>query len=152
MRLLIRWVALTVSILTVSYLLDGIEVSSFWSALFAAAALGVLNAFVRPVLLVLTLPINFLTLGIFTFVINALLLLLVSAIIPGFDVNGFWTAIFGAILISIINGLLTWGLPGRKPVFIVKRGQGPTFNDKNTGRDNRNNDAIDLKKSGERWE
>jgi putative membrane protein len=141
-RLLFRWVALTASILTVSYLLDGISVSSFWSALFAAAALGVLNAFVRPILLLLTLPINFLTLGIFTFVINALLLLLVSAIIPGFNVNGFWTAIIGAILISLIHAILTWGMPGKKNFFFVRRHVASS-----------NDDTIDLKKGRKgQWE
>ncbi|MDR2861410.1 MAG: phage holin family protein [Syntrophobacterales bacterium] len=143
MRLLFKWIALTASILTVSYLLDGIHVNSFWSAFFAAAALGILNAVVRPVLLLLTLPINFLTLGIFTFVINALLLLLVSAIVPGFNVDGFWAAVIGAILISIINAILTWGLSDRKNFFFVRRRAVPPADD----------DTIDLKKNGRgRWE
>jgi putative membrane protein len=72
--LFIRWLILTLSILAAAYLLEGIEVSSFFSAFFAAAVLGILNAFFRPVLILLTLPINLLTLGLFTFVVNALIL------------------------------------------------------------------------------
>jgi len=142
-RLLLKWIVLTISIFIVSYLLDGIRVSSFWSAFFAAAALGVLNTVVRPVLLLLTLPINILTLGILTFVINALLLLFVSAIIPGFDVDGFWVAIIGAILISIINAILAWGLPDKRSFFFVRQ-QAPLRG---------NNDTIDLKQNERgRWE
>ena len=106
MKLLIRWVVLTASILFVSYLLDGIKVENFLTALFAAAVLGILNSIVRPILIILTLPINFLTFGIFTFIINATLLMLVSLIIPGFQIDGFWTAVWGSILISITSALL----------------------------------------------
>ncbi len=84
-----RWIILTVAILVTSYLMDGIHVSGFFSAFFAAAILGILNAFFRPILLVLTLPINILSLGLFTFVLNAVLLMIVSGVIPGFDVYGF---------------------------------------------------------------
>lgn len=105
--LYIRWVILTIAILVTSYLLDGIQSSGFFSALFAAAILGILNALFRPILLVLTLPINILTLGLFTFVINALLLRLVAVLIPGFDVYGFWSAVFGSLLISLVSWILT---------------------------------------------
>lgn len=106
MKLLIKWIVLTASILFVSYLLDGIKVDNFLTALLAAAALGILNAILRPLLIILTLPINVLTFGIFTFIINAGLLMLVSELIAGFHVSGFWTAIIGSILISITSGLL----------------------------------------------
>ena len=105
--LLIRWLILTLSILAAAYLLAGIEVRSFFSALFAAAALGILNAFFRPILLLLTLPINILTLGLFTFVINALLLMMTSGIISGFHVQGFWSAVLGSLVISLVSWLLT---------------------------------------------
>ena len=84
----IRWLILTFSIIISSYLLEGIQVSGFISAFFAAAILGILNAFFRPVLFILTLPINILSLGLFTFVIYAVMLLMVSGVIPGFNVNG----------------------------------------------------------------
>ncbi|MCF8145870.1 MAG: phage holin family protein [Deltaproteobacteria bacterium] len=107
MGLLIRWLILTAAITVASYLISGIQVSGFFSAFFAAAILGVLNVFFRPVLLILTLPINILTLGLFTFVINALLLKMASGVISGFVVQGFWSAVWGALIISLVNWLLS---------------------------------------------
>jgi putative membrane protein len=106
MRFLLRWLILTVAIIFASYFLEGIRVEDFFSAFFAAALLGLLNVFFRPVLIILTLPINILSLGLFTFIINALLLKMVSGVVSGFDVIGFWAAIFGSLIISIISGLL----------------------------------------------
>ena len=105
--ILIRWLLLTISIILTSYLVDGIYVASFFSALFAALVLGILNALFRPVLIVITLPINILTLGLFTFVINALLLKMVSGVVPGFYVYGFWSAVFGSLIISLVSWLLS---------------------------------------------
>lgn len=102
----LRWLTLTAAILVSAFLLDGIQVRSFFSAFFAAAFLGILNAFFRPIALILTLPINILTLGLFTFVINAFMLKIASAVIPGFDVYGFWTSIFGALIIGGLSWLL----------------------------------------------
>ncbi len=113
--LLIRWLILTIAIIITAYLLDGIRISGFFSAFFAAAILGLLNAFFRPILLVLTLPINILSLGLFTFIINAMLLMMVSGLIPGFNVYGFWSAVFGSLFISLVSWVLT--------SFIDKRGQ-----------------------------
>ena len=128
--LVIRWLVLAVAIMAASYLLDGIEVKGFFSALGAAAMLGILNAFFRPVLLILTLPINILSLGLFTFIINALMLKMASGVIPGFDVRGFWTALLGALIITLISWLLN--------AFISERGRV---------------EFIDLKKrDGNRWE
>ena len=107
MGLLVRWLALTAAIVIASYLISGIEVSGFFSAFFAAAILGILNIFFRPILFILTLPINLLTFGLFTFVINALLLKMASGVISGFQVHGFWSALFGALVISVVNWLLT---------------------------------------------
>jgi len=107
MGLLVRWLILTAAITVAAYLIDGIHVSGFFSAFFAAAILGVLNVFFRPVLLILTLPINLLTLGLFTFVINAVLLKMVSGVISGFEVHGFWSAVWGALIISVVNWLLS---------------------------------------------
>ena len=132
MGILIRWTILTVSIIIASYLLEGIRISSFFSAFFAAAALGILNALFRPILLILTLPINVLTLGLFTFIINALMLKMVSGIIPGFDVQGFWTAVIGSLIISVISWLLN--------SFISDRGRVERV------------EYIDLTKKGDKWE
>jgi len=106
MGLLVRWSVLTAAIVIASYLISGIEISGFFSAFFAAAILGILNIFFRPILFILTLPINLLTFGLFTFVINALLLKMASGVIEGFQVHGFWSAVFGALVISVVNWLL----------------------------------------------
>ena len=105
--LLLRWFILTVAIMTAAYLFSGIHVSGFGSALFAALILGMLNAFFRPILFVLTLPINVLTLGLFTFVINALLLMMTSGVIGGLVVDGFGSALFGSLIISVVSWLLS---------------------------------------------
>ncbi len=106
MGLLVRWLVLTAAIMVASYLIQGIEVNGFFSAFFAAAILGVLNVFFRPILLILTLPINILTLGFFTFIINAVLLKMASGVISGFVVHGFWSAVFGGFIISVVSWLL----------------------------------------------
>jgi len=103
----IRWLILTFAIIATSYLIDGIQVSGFLSAFFAAAILGILNAFFRPILLILTLPVNILSLGLFTFIINAIVLMMVSGVISGFEVYGFWSAVLGSLLISLVSWLLT---------------------------------------------
>jgi putative membrane protein len=110
----IRWLILTAAIMLTSYLLDGIQVSGFFSALLAAAILGVLNVFFRPVLLILTLPFNILTLGLFTFVINAVLLMMASGVISGFSVRDFWSALIGSLLISFVNAVLGAFVDDRK--------------------------------------
>jgi putative membrane protein len=105
--LLWRWLMLTLAIMFASYTVDGIVVSGALSAFFAAALLGLLNTFFRPLLLILTLPINILTFGLFTFVINALLLKMASGLIPGFYVMGFGPALLGSLIISVVNWMLT---------------------------------------------
>ena len=121
----LRWLILTFSIIATSYLIDGIQVSGFVSAFFAAAILGILNAFFRPVLFILTLPVNILSLGLFTFVINALMLMMVSGVISGFKVYGFWSAVFGSLFISLVSWLLT--------SFISERGTVQYIDLKNVG-------------------
>jgi putative membrane protein len=113
--LLLRWLILTAAIMVAAYLFSGIHVSGFGSALFAALILGILNAFFRPILFILTLPINVLTLGLFTFVINALLLMMTSGVIGGLVVDGFGSALFGSLIISLVSWLLS--------SFINDRGQ-----------------------------
>jgi len=107
-RLLIHMVA----ILIISYLLPGlIRVEGIWAALVAAFLLGIVNAILRPILVFFTLPITVLTFGLFLLVINGLMLWLVSAIVRGFHVNGFWGAVLGSILISIVSWILSRFLP-----------------------------------------
>jgi putative membrane protein len=145
--ILIRWLTTTAAILATAYVLDGIRVSGFFSAIFAAATLGILNAFFRPIALLLTLPINILSLGLFTFIINALMLKMASGLIPGFDVYGFWTAIFGSFLISVISWLLN--------SFISEQGTVTSINVKHSRRTTMGNedDTIDLEHKGDnRWE
>lgn len=129
---LIRWLVLTAAVLAASRLLDGIRVDGFLPAVLAAATLGILNAFLRPLLIILTLPINILSLGLFTFIINALMLQMVSAVIPGFTVHGFWTAVLGALIIGMVSWLLNAFIGGQ-------------------GRVERSS-YIDLQKRGDRWQ
>ena len=111
MQILISWVVSAMVIFAVAYVLPGVHVASFTSALVVALILGIINAFVKPVLLIITLPINILTLGLFTFVLNAILILIVSQFVPGFTVNGFlWAFVFGIIL-SVANTLVNTFLP-----------------------------------------
>jgi putative membrane protein len=122
----IRWLVLALAIFATAHLLDGIRVSGFLSAVAAAAILGILNALFRPILLILTLPINILTFGLFTFVINALLLLLASGVIPGFEVRGFWAAVGGSIVISLVSWLLNSFIGERGTVqYVDLRKTGP---------------------------
>jgi putative membrane protein len=145
-RILIRWLILTAAILAAAYLVDGIVVTGFWAAFFAAAILGLLNVFFKPLLIILTLPVNILTLGLFTVVINAVLLKMASALIAGFDVHGFWPAVLGAVIISVVSWLLS--------TLISDRGDpGGPGNPGNSGRTRRSRPGeIDLEKKGERWE
>ena len=145
--ILIRWLTTKAAIVATAYLLDGIQVSGFFSAVFAAAVLGILNAFFRPIALLLTLPINILSLGLFTFIINALMLKMASGLIPGFGVYGFWTAIFGSFLISVISWLLNSFISEQGTVTSInaKHGRKAAMGDQD--------DTIDLEHKGDnRWE
>jgi len=129
---LLRWLVLTAAVLIASWLLNGIHVTGLFPAFLAAATLGILNAFLRPLLILLTLPINILTLGLFTFLINALMLKIVSEVIPGFTVHGFWTAVLGALIIGAVSWLLNAFVGGQGKV--------------------ERSSYIDLQKRGGRWE
>jgi putative membrane protein len=107
MRLTLVWLINTVALIAVAYLMPSISVSSFTSALVAALVLGLVNAVIRPVLVLLTLPVTILTLGLFIFVINGLLFWFVGSFVRGFQVAGFWSAFFGAIVYSLISWLLS---------------------------------------------
>jgi putative membrane protein len=141
--MLIRWLTLTCAVVVSSYLLNGIHVSGVLSAFLAGAVLATLNTFLRPIVFILTLPINLLTLGLFTLFINAVMVKMASAVIPGFDVVGFWPAVLAALVISIVDWLLNRVLSGMRPQPGPTRGGG--------GGDPES--VIDLKdRGGNRWE
>lgn len=104
--IIIKWLIMTLSIIISAYFIPGVKISGFWSALWVALFLGIVNIVIRPILILITLPINILTLGLFTFVINALLILLASSVIKGFVVDGFLSAIIFSVVLSVINFLL----------------------------------------------
>lgn len=106
MNLLFRWLIAAVAILISAYVLPGIKVDGLVPALVLVVILALINAIIKPILILLTLPVNILTLGLFTLVINGLLILLAAAIVPGFHVNGFWWAVLFSIVLSLVNGLL----------------------------------------------
>ena len=106
MMLLLKWLIMTVAVGIAAYLLPGISISGFFSALFVALFLGIVNTLVRPLLILITLPINILTLGLFTFVINAVLVLMASKVVHGFGVKGFWWAMLFSVVLSIIQYIL----------------------------------------------
>jgi putative membrane protein len=107
MRLLLAWLINAFALVAVAYLMPGISVASFATALVAALVLGLINAVVRPVLVLLTLPVTIVTLGLFIFVLNGLLFWFVGSFIQGFVVDGFWSGVFGAIVFSLISWLLS---------------------------------------------
>ena len=107
MTVLLVWILNAVALLVVAYVLPGIVVASFGSAMLAALVLGLINSLVKPVLILLTLPITIVTLGLFLLVLNALMFWMAGSILKGFQVNGFWWAVGGAILYSLISGFLS---------------------------------------------
>jgi len=111
MRLLLKWLIMAASIIIAAYFIPGVRVGSFLSALWVALFLGIVNILIRPILIIITLPINILTLGLFTFVINAALILLASSVIKGFEVAGFWWALLYSVVLSVVNSLLNLILP-----------------------------------------
>lgn len=106
MKILVNWLISTLAIVTAAYLLPGVHIQNFMAALVAALVLGIVNAVLRPVLLFLTLPLNFLTFGLFTLVVNAALIMLTSTVVVGFVVENFWWALIFGLVLSIINFFL----------------------------------------------
>jgi putative membrane protein len=112
MKFLINLLVSAAAVFASAYILTGVSVDSFVTAILVALVLGLLNAFIRPVVMVLTLPINVLTLGLFSFVVNALLVLLVAMVVPGFVVDGIlWAVIFGIVL-AVVTAVLDAIVPG----------------------------------------
>jgi len=103
LNLLVNWLVATIAVWITAYLLPGVILTGFAAALVTALVLGVINAFLKPLVIILTLPLNILTLGLLTFVINAALVLLTGAIVPGFDVVNFWWALLFSLVLTIVN-------------------------------------------------
>jgi putative membrane protein len=104
---ILRWIANAVGLLVVAALLPGIQLHGAVAVIIAALVLGIVNAIIRPLLLLVSLPLNILTLGLFTFVVNALMLELTAALVPGFEVHGFLTAIVASVLLAVISSIVT---------------------------------------------
>src|SRR5512142_1451718 len=107
MRLILVWLINAAALFLLPYIFTSIQVDTFWTALVAALVLGLINTLIRPLLVLLTLPVTILTLGLFIFVINGLLFWWVVSFITGFPVIGFWSGVFGAIVYSLISWLLS---------------------------------------------
>ena len=114
MKILLNWAINAGVLLVLPYILSAVHVKDFGTALIVALVLGLLNAIIRPILVVLTLPITVLSLGLFIFVINGLLFWAVGSFVPGFHVAGFWSGVFGAIVYSIISWALSSLLLSKK--------------------------------------
>jgi putative membrane protein len=112
--LLLRWLLSALALLAVAYLYPGVRVESFFAAVIAALVLGLVNALVRPILILLTLPVTIITLGLFLFVINAGLFWFVAQVVKGFSVDGFLSALVGSILYSLVTLLVSWVFGGKK--------------------------------------
>lgn len=108
MILLLKWLALSLIIMFVGWIVPGITISSFVTALVASIVIALVNLIIKPVLIFLTLPINILTLGLFILVINALLFMFVAYLVPGVEVDGFWSAFLGALILSILSIGISW--------------------------------------------
>lgn len=142
-QIIIKWIVLTAAIIITSYLNIGIAVDGLATAFFAAAVLGTLNVLLRPIALILTLPVNILSLGLFTFVINASMLIITSKLIHGFFVNGFFAAIIGSLFISFVSWIITL-FTGEKISVTTE---------KNNIKDNAKSEYINLKDKGNgKWE
>lgn len=112
--LLLRWLLSALALLAVAYLYPGVRVESFFAAVIAALVLGLVNALIRPILVLLTLPVTIITLGLFLFVINAGLFWFVAQVVKGFSVDGFLSALVGSILYSLVTLLVSWVFGGPK--------------------------------------
>ena len=124
MQLILIWICNALALLAVAYLLPGIHVDGFTSALIAALVLGLINALIRPLLILLTLPITVLTLGLFILIINGLLFWFAGSVLRGFEVSGFWVGVMGALLYSIFSSVFSLLIP-RRTIQQPGSGSGP---------------------------
>ncbi len=121
--IVLRTLIIMLGLFLASALVPGVSISGAWTFILAAVLLGVVNAVVRPIAFVLTLPLTLLTLGLFLFVLNAAMFALVAAMLDDFIVSGFWSALFGAVIVSITSTIASWyiGPDGRIEVIVVTR-------------------------------
>lgn len=120
---IIRWIVNAIALVVTATILKEMDFNGILAPFVAALVIGVLNAIVRPVLIVITLPINILTLGLFTFVVNAVMIQITASVVSGFQVAGFWAAFFGAILMSIVSFILSFFINDKGSIeyIIVRR-------------------------------
>lgn len=114
MTLIVRWFINALALMLVAYLYSGVQVSGIVAALIAALVLGLVNAFIRPLLVLLTLPVTILTLGLFIFIINAFLFWFVAEIVDGFKVTGFMAALIGSLMFSVVSLVTSWLVSDKK--------------------------------------
>ncbi len=107
MSILIQWLISAVIIMVSAYVLPGVHVSSWWTAVVVAVVLAVVNALIKPVFVILTLPLTIVSLGLFLLVVNALMIMLVSYLVPGFKVDGFWWAVAFSVVLSVFNFVIS---------------------------------------------
>lgn len=120
MNLLLIWLLSSLGFFITSKIVSGFEIKSFGSAMIASAVVGLFNVIFRPILLFLTLPLNIITLGLFTFVVNAIVLKMASGILKGFNIKSWGVAIIGAIVLALVNMLLYWLLPSEG--YVIQEG------------------------------
>lgn len=108
MKTLIHLLLSGLAVMIAAYLIPDVVVPSFWVAIVAAVVLGVLNIFLKPIIIILTLPINIITLGLFTLVINTLIVILADRIVPGFKVESYWAAFLFSVALWLVNGVFHW--------------------------------------------
>ena len=108
LSILLKWLGLALSVMFVGWVVPGISVASFSTALIASIVIALINIFIKPILILLTLPINILTLGLFILVINAVLFMFVAYLVPGINVDGFWSAFLGSLILSLLSIGLNW--------------------------------------------
>lgn len=106
MNLIIKWILFALLIMLIAWIIPGITITGFLSALVVVVVMSIVNVLIRPIVEFISLPLNMLTLGIFSLVINALLFLLVAKFSPGFQIDGFWNGFFGALILSIMTPLI----------------------------------------------
>jgi putative membrane protein len=116
-QFLITWLATAVSLIVTAFVVPGFAVVSFTSALIGAAVLGLVNAVVKPILILFTLPLTILTLGLFLLVVNAIALGLVSYLTPGLTITGFFPAVFGSIVLTFVSAAIDWLFPNANSTY-----------------------------------
>ncbi len=114
MQILVNLLLSGIAVLISAYVIPGVQVDGLFAAVVAAIILALVNAFIRPVIGLLTLPVNVMTLGLFSFVITALMVMLTAMIVPGFEVDGFLAALLFGVVLSLVNGLLFTMMPDNK--------------------------------------